>query len=125
MKLMLELVNTSPTPIIFLKREPRFVGAALAKQPDDFATGNHFARTYVGPAVSLAPEWAALRLSLNKPTPPSDETRILMPNESWVLEATVGVSLPDHPEMFARARSASLKDIKQLSTVWLRVVCEV
>lgn len=124
-KLMVELVNTSTTPIIFLKREPLFVGAALAKQPDDFATGNHLARTYAGPAVSLAPEWAALRLGLDKATPPPDQTRILMPNESWSLGATVGVSLPDHPEMFAPAKSASLKDIKQLSTVWLRVVCEV
>src|SRR5688572_23427460 len=41
MKLLLQLVNTGPTPIIFLKREPLFVGAALAKQPHDFATGNH------------------------------------------------------------------------------------
>lgn len=89
-KLTLELVNTSPTPIIFLNREPLFVGAALAKQPDDFATGNYLARTYAGPAVSLDPEWAALRLSLDKPTPPPDQTRILMPNESWSLEATVG-----------------------------------
>jgi hypothetical protein len=124
-KLMLELVNTSPTPIVFLKREPRFVGAALAKKPDDFALGNHLARTYVGPAVSLSPEWVDLRTSLDKPTPPPDETRILMPNEAWSLEATVGVSLPDHPEMFSPAKSASLKDIKQLSNVWLRVVCEV
>lgn len=124
-KLMLELVNTSPTPVIFLKREPRFVGAALAKKPDDFAIGNHLARTYVGPAVSLSPEWVALRMSLDKLTPPSDETRILMPNEAWSLEATVGVVLPDHPEMFSPAKSASLKDIKQLSTVWLRIVCEV
>jgi hypothetical protein len=124
-KLMLELVNTSSTPIIFLNREPLFVGAALAKQPDDFVTGNHLARSYAGPAVSLAPEWAALRRSLDKPTPPPDQTRVLMPNESWSLGATVGVSLPDHPEMFAPAKSASLKDIKELSTVWLRVVCEV
>lgn len=122
---MLELVNTSPTPIIFLKRQPQFVGAALAKQPDDFATGNHLVSTYAGPAVSLAPEWGALRLGLDKPTPPPDQTRILMSNESWSLEATVGVSLPDHPEMFAPAKSASLKDIKELSPVWLRVVCEV
>ena len=48
-----------------------------------------------------------------------------MPNECWSLEATVGVSLPDHPEMFAPAKGASLKDINELSPVWLRVVCEV
>lgn len=124
-KLRLELVNTSPTPIIFLNREPVFVGAALAKQPDDFGTGNFLAQTYVGPAVSLAPEWAALRQDLNKPTPPPDQTHILMPNESWSLGATVGVSLPDHPEMLAPAKSRSLKEIKELSPVWLRVVCEV
>ena len=124
-KLILELTNTSRTPIIFLNREPLFVGAALARQPDDFASGNYLARTYAGPAVSLDPEWAALRLSLDRPTPPPDQTRILMPNESWSLGATVGVSLPDHPEMFAPAKSASLKEIKELSTVWLRVVCEV
>lgn len=125
MKLMLELVNTSPMPIILPTREPLFVGAALAKKPDDFATGNHLARTYVGPAVSLSPQWEALRMNLDKPTPPLDETRILMPNESWSLEATAGISLPDHPEMFSPAKNTSLKDIKQLSTVWLQVVCEV
>ena len=77
------------------------------------------------PAVSLAPEWAASRLSLDKATPPPHQSRILMPNESWSLAATVGVSLPDHPEMFAPAKGASLKDIKELSPVGLRVVCEV
>src|SRR5215211_1388535 len=43
-KLLLELVNTSPTPIIFLKREPRFVGAAVAKKPGDFAIGDLLVR---------------------------------------------------------------------------------
>jgi hypothetical protein len=124
-KLTLEIINTSLTPIIFVNREPVFVGAALAKQPDDFKTGNFLAQTYVGPAVNLAPEWAALRQDLNKPTPPPDQTHIRMPNESWSLGATVGVSLPDHPEMFARAKSRSLKEIKELSPVWLRVVYEV
>jgi len=76
-KLLLELVNTGPTAIIFLKREPLFVGAALAKQPDDFATGKHLVSTYVGAAVSLAPEWAALRLSLDKPTPPPDQNTVV------------------------------------------------
>ena len=125
MKLLLELVNTGPTPIIFLKRGPLFVGAVLAKQPHDFATGNHLVRTYVGPAVDVSPEWEALRVSLDKPTPPPEQTRILMPNESWSLQATVGVSLPAHPEVFLPARGASLKDIKELSSVWVRVVCEV
>lgn len=124
-ELNLELINTSTTPIIFLDREPRFVGVALAKQPNDLQNGNYLARTYVGPAVSLAPEWAALRQRLDKRAPPPDQTRILMPNESWSLVATVGVSLPDHPETSALAKNASWKDIKELSTVWLRVVCEV
>ena len=125
MKLLLQLVNTGPTPIIFLKREPLFVGAALAKQPHDFATGNHLVRTYVGPAVNFSPEWSALRVSLDRPTPPPEQTRILMPSESWSLRATVGVSLPDNPELFLPARGASLKDLKELSSLWLRVVCEV
>lgn len=124
-QLMVELVNTSQTPIIFLNREPMFVGAALAKEPDDFGTGNYLARTYIGSAVSLAPEWTTLRRGLDKPTPPPNQTRILMPNQSWSLRATVGVSLAEHSEMFAPAKSTSLADMKKLSTVWLRVVCEV
>jgi len=130
MKLQLELVNTSRTPIIFLNRDPRFVGAVLAKRTDDFETGNYLARTYVGPAVSLSPKWKTLRAKLNKRTPPADEIRILMPNESWSVTATVGVSLPDHPELFApelfgSARSISFTELQRNSTVWLRVLCEV
>ncbi|HZN06786.1 MAG TPA: hypothetical protein VFB65_08370 [Pyrinomonadaceae bacterium] len=33
--------------------------------------------------------------------------------------------MPDNPELFLPARGASLKDLKELSSLWLRVVCEV
>jgi hypothetical protein len=78
-KLKMELVNTGAQPIIFLKREPLFVGAALARKPTDFVVGNILVDDGAWPANEITPEWTALRLSLDKPKPPTDETRILAP----------------------------------------------
>jgi len=125
-KVSMELINTGAKPIILLGRDPRFVGAALAKDPGEFAKGNTLVWDYVGPARDDSPEWATLRASLDKPSPPTNETRIIMPNESWILEASVGVDVPTDPSKYTSSRKKeSLEVIRQLSPVWLLVTCEM
>lgn len=127
--LRMELRNTGASPLIFLKREPLFVGAALAREPADFKLGNVLAADGVWPAVSIAPEWTTLRSTLDQPQPPESETRILMPGDSWFLEASVGVTVPTNSKRYtslgSTRRKESLAAIQQLSPVWLRVTCEV
>ena len=125
-KLKMELVNTSARPIILLQREPLFPGGALARKPDDFEVGNVLASDAGWPSNDISPEWAALRSSLDKPSPPADETRLLMPGESWPLETSVRLAVPTDPSKYTSSRKKeSLATIQQLSPVWLRVVCEV
>ena len=81
-KLKMELVNVSVRPIIFLKRNPLFPGGALARKPDDFEVGSVLADDAAWPSNDIAPEWAALRVRLDRPSPPSAETKILVPNEA-------------------------------------------
>jgi hypothetical protein len=124
-KLQVEFVNTGTEPIILLRRTPSFVAAALAKEPSDFESGKVLAADGVWPAHSIAPEWAALRAQLDKPRP-SDETRVLLPNESWSLETVVGVDVPVDPSRYTSSRKKeSLQVIQQLSPLWLRITSEV
>ena len=125
-KLRMELVNTSPRPIILLKREPLFPGGALAKKPEDFEQGNLLAVDAGWPSNDISAEWATLRSSLDKPNPPTDETRVLMPGESRPVETSVRLVVPTDPSKYSSSRrKESLATIQQLSPVWLRVVCEV
>lgn len=127
-RLKMDLVNTGATPIIFLRREPLFPGGALARKPDDFQVGNVLAADAGWPSNDISPEWTTLRTNLDKPNPPVDETRILMPNESWPMETSVRLVVPTDPSKYTSLSSRkkeSLATIRQLSPVWLRVVCEV
>jgi hypothetical protein len=125
-KLKMELVNVGVRPIIFLKREPLFPGGALARKPDDFEVGNVLAADAGWPSNDIAPEWAALRVSLDRSNPPSGETKILAPNESWSLETSIRIVVPtDSKRSTSSRRKETLATIQQLSPVWLRVVCDV
>ena len=125
-KLKMELVNVGDRPIILLQREPVFPGGALARKPEDFTTGNLLVADAGWPSNYVSPEWATLRSNLDKPRPPSGETRILMPGESWPLETSVRLVVPTDPSKYTSSRKKeSLATIQQLSPVWLRVVCEV
>jgi hypothetical protein len=125
-KVKMELVNTGVKPIILLKREPLFPGGALARNPGDFETGTVLAADAGWPSNDISPEWATLRANLDKPSPPTDETRFLMPGESWPLETSVRLVVPTDPSKYTSSRKKeSLATIQQLSPVWLRVVCEV
>lgn len=125
-KLKMEFVNVGVRPIIFLKREPLFPGGALARKPDDFEVGNVLAADAGWPSNEISPEWATLRASLDKSSPPQNETRLLMPGESWPLDTSVRLIVPTDPSKSISSRKKeSLATIEQLSSVWLRVVCEV
>jgi hypothetical protein len=125
-KLKMELVNIGVRPIILLQREPLFPGGALARKPEDFEGGNLLAGDAGWPSNDTSPEWATLRSSLDKPGPPADETRLLVPGESWLLETSVRLVVPTDPSKYTSSRrKESLATIQQLSPVWLRVVCEV
>lgn len=125
-KLKMALVNVGVRPIIFLKRVPLFPGGALARKPDDFEVGNVLAADAGWPSNDIAPEWAALRVSLDRSNPPSGETKILAPNESWSLETSIRIVVPtDSKRSTSSRKKETLATIQQLSPVWLRVVCEV
>jgi hypothetical protein len=125
-KVKMEIVNIGVKPIIFLKREPLFPGGALARSPGDFEAGTVLAADAGWPSNDISPEWATLRANLDKPSPPEDETRLLMPGESWPLETSVRLVVPTDPSKYTSSRKKeSLATIQQLSPVWLRVVCEV
>lgn len=124
-KLKMELINTGSDPLILLQKDPLFVGAALAKSPDALARGEFLVTDYAGPAVDLSSEWVALRASLDKVSPPPDQTLLLRPNDSRLLEASVGISVPTKPGVnISFSKKESLQTIQKLSPIWLRVVCE-
>jgi hypothetical protein len=125
-KLKMELFNAGQRPIILLKREPLFPGGALARMPQDFETGNLLADDAGWPSNDISAEWTNLRSNLDKRRPPADETRVLMPGQSWLLATSVRLVVPTDPSKYSSSRKKeSLATIQQLSPVWLRVVCEV
>jgi len=72
------------------------------------------------------PKWTALRAGLDKPSPPTAETRTLMPNETWLVDASVGVTVPVDPKRdISSVNKESLEVIRRLSPIWFRVTCEV
>jgi hypothetical protein len=125
-KLKMELVNTGRRPIILLQRNPLFPGGALARKPEDFEAGDLLVSDAAWPSNDISAEWKTLRSTLDKPSPPSEETRLLMPGESRPLETSVRLVVPTDPSKYTSSRKKeSLATIQQLSPVWLRVVCEV
>jgi len=125
-KLKLELANIGTKPIILLQREPLIPGGALARKPEDFEAGNLLAGDAGWPSNDISSEWTTLRSNLDKPSPPADETRLLMPGESRPVDTSVRLVVPTDPGKYTSSRKKeSLATIQQLSPVWLRVVCEV
>lgn len=125
-KLKMELVNVSTRPVVLLQSEPFFPGGALARKPEDFEQGNVLVADAGWPSNDISPEWATLRSNLDKPNPPADQTRLLIPGESRPMETSVRLVVPTDPSKYTSSRKKeSLATIQQLSPVWLRVVCEV
>ena len=125
-KLKMELINVGARPIILLQKDPIFPGGALAQKPEDFEEGATIAGDAGWPSNDVSPEWATLRSNLDKPSPPTDETRLLMPGESRAMDTSVRLVVPiDARNNSLLRKKESLDTIQQLSPVWLRVVCEV
>lgn len=121
-----EFVNAGNEPIILLKKNPSFVAAALAKNAADFELGKLLAVDSAWPGRSNDAEWISLRTSLNKSAPPSDEIRILKPEESWIVEATVGLTVPIDPRKYTSStKKEKLAVLQSLSPLWLRVTCDL
>jgi hypothetical protein len=126
-KLKLELLNNGTKPVIFLAtKPPSLVGAALAKSPGDLTSGKVLVSEYTGEAVNTSSEWLVLRRSLNQPSPPPAQVRIMKPNESWQFEDSITIALPTESgrNNFFPQRE-SWESIRKLSTVWLRVSSQV
>lgn len=124
--LQMELVNTGTKPIILLREGPVFPGAVIAKVSEDPKKPNILATSYGGESNDISSKWSILRQKLDQPSPPSDLTKILLPTESWTLETTARLSVPTDSKVdISYGKKESLKVIKNLSPVSLRVICEV
>lgn len=123
-KLKLELINDGQKPVIFLKdKAPILVGYVLTKSSDNVSPANQLAFSFTGPGVDTSPEWASFRKSLDQPFPPSDNVRILMPNETWRLDDTVRIFLSTEAgNKSASPQNASWEVVQKLSPVWLRII---
>lgn len=125
--LKLELLNSGSRPVILLEaRPPVLRGAALAKNPDDLLSLKNLVLEYHGESVDTSAEWVTLRKELDQPSPPLDKVRVLMPNEFWKWEDSVGFSLLKDPvNNYFLDKRETWKNIKQMSIVWLRAICQV
>jgi hypothetical protein len=93
--LKIELLNTGSKPVIFLEaKRPKVRGAILSKNREEIFASNRLALEYYGESVDKSPEWTVLRDELNQLSPPVDKVRVLIPNESWKWEDSVGIALP-------------------------------
>lgn len=123
-KLKLEIKNNGVQPLIFLKENvPILVGYALTRNSDRASPENRLAFSYTGPGIDTSSEWAALRKSLDQPSPPPDKVRILMPNETWYFNDIARIFLSTkagNKSVFPE--NANWEAVQELSPVWLHVI---
>ncbi len=125
----MKLINNSKVPIIFLKRDFLFPGIGMAQNAEDFKTGKLLARSYGGMGCSQTlKEWTSLRKKLDQPSPPAEETFVLMPNEEKVIDAEpVGIGVLIDPKKgfsSTEKESASWEIVKNLPELWVKIVAE-
>lgn len=126
-----EVVNDGEKPVIFLKDRLELRGISLGKSPNTFSLLSKLVLEYHGESVNTSLEWTKFRNNLDKPSPPTEIVRILMPNESIKSEGIISVTLPKetHKGNFSKGNFAdereSWANIKQLSSVWLQTNCQV
>jgi hypothetical protein len=143
--LKLTLVNTRSAPLIILAAErpeyhwgsddgtashPFLYGALMFKRPELSAREDALADAFYGPSdYGDSPEWKALRTSLDKPRPPADKVRILMPNDEWHFEDVLrfSIRLQDTPSCNGGVLCppAGWETIQPLKVVWLRALLEI
>lgn len=121
--LRLELVNTGTQPVILLQH-PFWLGAStLALSPGDARAYKYLYQSSAWPSVSRAPEWKALRQSLDQQNPPADLTRAIGPGETFQYE-TNAVLYIEKRGSFDKT-SQPWDAIRRASPVWLQVTLEV
>lgn len=128
-KAKMTLRNTGNVPIIFLKKDFLFTGVRMAGKPEDFEAGKLLNSSYAGVGCSQkGKEWINLRKKLDQPTPPAEETFVLMPNEEKVIDAEpVGLGVWIDPKKgfsSTEKESASWEMIKNLPELWVKVRAE-
>lgn len=122
-KLRLELVNAGNRPVILL-RHPFWLGAlTLARSPEDAKGYKYIYQSSTWPSVSGAPEWKALRQSLDQRNPPSDLTRAVGSGETFQYE-TDSVLYIEKQGNFDKT-SQPWDVIRRSSPVWLQVSLEI
>ena len=125
-KLKLEARNCGIKPVIFLESErPQITGATLTRSPSD-PYSKALVSDYRGPSVDRSAKWSTLRNDLDRPSPPPDKVRVLMPDQSWSFEGTVDITLPNEASNHSYfPKSASFETVQKYSPVWLKLNWEV
>ena len=125
-KLKLEARNSGTKPVIFLESEPpKITGATLTKSPSD-PSSEALVNDYRGPSVDRSAKWSTLRNNLDRPSPPRDKIRVLMPDQSWSFEGTVDITLPTEASNHSYfPKSASFETVQKYSPVWMKLNWEV
>lgn len=122
LNLALEFVNNSHKGIILLRQDYWLGAETLAISPEAAAEHKFIYSSSHWPSVYSAPNWIELRKKLDKPSPPTDLTRIIAPGESFAYETEA--------MLYIQKRGSSNKtnqiweEIKLLSPTWLQVTLE-
>lgn len=128
-QLKLRLTNAGKIPIILPRTEPQCNEIVVAKRPEDLdvRSGRFLAYSSASSSEVTSAKWLNLRESLNQTVPPSAETQILYPGDSFDFDGMVRLDLPKQPEVYASSptRSESLHRLQELSPLVSRVRCRV
>jgi hypothetical protein len=121
-----EVVNDGKKPVIFLRDSVELRGISLGKTPNTYSPQSKLTSEYYGESVNTSLKWKKFQNYLDKPYPPSDKTRILMPNESMKSKSVVNIAFPKETNKgnFSDERE-SWANIKQLATIWMQTSNQV
>ena len=125
-KLKLEARNDGTNPVIFLEAEPpQITGTTLTRSPSD-PFSKALVTDYRGPSADRSAKWSTLRNKLDRPSPPRDKVRVLMPDQSWSFEGTVDIVLPTEASNHSYfPKRASFETVQKYSPVWMKLNWEV
>lgn len=94
-ELNLKILNNGNEPIIFLTATPPiFPGVDVVKSESDLISGKFLIREYYGPSADTSDKWKNLREILRNNSPPSELTKVLMPNDSWIFNTSISIGIP-------------------------------
>jgi hypothetical protein len=120
--LKLELINAGNRPVILLRR-PFWLGATtLARSPEDARAYKYLYQSSAWPSVSGAPEWKALRQSLDQRNPPADLTRVVGSGEIFQYDADAVLYIEKRGDFDKTSQPWEV--IRGTSPIWLQVTLE-